>query len=227
MIYEAVNAAVLARVPSDARRVLDIGCGSGALGRALKRRGRCDVVGVTYSEAEAAEARRSLDEVVVADLNTFRPPAGVQFDCVICSHVLEHLIDPVEVLRRLGDGLSAGSRLIVALPNALHWRQRLAFLRGRFRYTDGGLMDRTHLRFFDWSTARTLVEDAGYRVDEASADGTFPASRFMPLIGRRLDHYSTAVLPGLFGFQFVFVARPATGSRRTVPVDVEARAPLG
>ena len=74
--------------------------------------------------------------------------------------------------------------------------------------------------------ARTLVEDAGYRVDGALADGTFPASRFMPLIGRSLDRWSTTFLPGLFGFQFLLVAHPAKPRLRTAEAGVEVRVPL-
>lgn len=209
MIYRAANAAVLARVPAGILRILDVGCGTGALGKALKARGECCVVGVTHSSEEAREARAVLDEVRVADLNQFHPDPGETFDCLICSHVLEHLVEPAEVLRRLKESCRPAGRLVVALPNVLQWRQRLAFLGGRFEYADGGLMDRTHLRFYDWRTARALIEGAGYRVEEAAADGTFPASRFVPGLGRLLDRCSIALWPGLFGVQFLFVARPA------------------
>jgi 2-polyprenyl-3-methyl-5-hydroxy-6-metoxy-1,4-benzoquinol methylase len=187
-----------------------LGCGSGALGREIKEaRGECRVVGVTYSEDEAALAARCLDEVLVRDLNTFVPAEAGEFDCIVCSHVLEHLYRPDEALRRLRRGLSPDGMLIVALPNVLYWRQRLNFFRGNFRYTDGGLMDRTHYRFFDWNTAQELLAESGYRVVEAAADGGFPLSRFLPRAGERLDRAALKKFPGLFGFQFVFVCRPS------------------
>lgn len=208
MIYEAFNQAVLARVPETTRRLLDLGCGSGALGRKIKETLECRVVGVTYSEAEAAQAAQCLDEVLVCDLNSFRPLAAGEFDCIICSHVLEHLYQPDEVLKRLRRGLSPDGVLIVALPNVLHWRQRLNFFRGSFRYTDGGLMDRTHYRFFDWTTAHELLTESGYRVVEAVADGSFPLSRFLSRAGEKLDRAALKKFPGLFGFQFVFMCHP-------------------
>ena len=67
LIYSAVNPLVLARVPPDARRVLDVGCGDGSLGRAIKARRPTEVVGVTLSGEEAVRARTVLDEVVAAD----------------------------------------------------------------------------------------------------------------------------------------------------------------
>ena len=208
MIYGALNEPVLARVPKTAKRLLDIGCGSGALGRKIKEELDCHVVGVTFSEAEAAIAGHHLDEVLVCDLNSFELPPIDQFDCIICSHVLEHLYEPNEVLRRLRRSLSPGGTLIVALPNVMYWRQRLEFLRDNFKYTEGGLMDRTHYRFFDWATAQELLKGSGYAVVDARADGRFPLSRFLSRAGEGLDRAALKTFPGLFGFQFVFVCRP-------------------
>lgn len=209
MIYGAVNLAVAARVPAGARRVLDLGCGDGALGAHLKRRAAREVVGVTFSEEEARAARTRLDEVVVCDLEEFDADGLGEFDCVVCSHVLEHLRKPEALLRRLRGSLTKDGVLVVALPNALHWRQRFEFLRGRFEYTDGGLMDRTHYRFYDWRTARALLAECGYAVQAGEADGGFPLSRFVPLFGRALDRAALRLRPGLFGVQFVMVGRGA------------------
>jgi SAM-dependent methyltransferase len=190
--------------------VLDLGCGSGALGAALKAVAPREVVGVTHSESEAAIARERLDEVRVANLETFAPVRSDRFDCIICSHVLEHLVNPGALLLGLLPSFTREGILVVALPNALHWRQRLAFVSGRFEYQEGGAMDRTHLRFYDWSTSRALIEQAGYQILDARADGTFPGSRFLPALGPALDRASRLLLPGLVGVQFLFVCRPAS-----------------
>jgi SAM-dependent methyltransferase len=208
-MYGAVNADVLARVPRGAARVLDVGCGTGALGRVVKERLGCDVVGVTHSEGEAGLAAAHLDRVLVCDLNEFESDGVGEFDCVICSHVLEHLYRPERLLRRLRDHLAPGGVMLVALPNVLHWRQRLEFLRGNFRYEDGGLMDRTHYRFYDWATARALLAEGGYAVVASEACGGFPGSRFAPAVGRWLDRAALRLAPGMFGTQFVFVCRPS------------------
>lgn len=205
MIYQSINRAVFERIPAGTKRLLDIGCGGGLFGSAVKVAMPCEVVGVTHSEAEASEARLGLDHVVVADLNTADLAALGQFDCIVCSHVLEHLIDPGQLLCQLRTSLRPEGSLIVALPNVLHWKQRLQFLRGRFEYTDGGLMDRTHLRFYDWPGARRLLVEAGLAVQEAHADGGLPGSRWL---GRSMadwaDRKAATWQPGLFGFQFVF-----------------------
>jgi SAM-dependent methyltransferase len=207
VIYGAINQDVLARVPRGAARVLDVGCGTGALGRVVKERLGCELVGVTHSEAEAELAAAHLDRVLVSDLNDFEPEGLGEFDCVICSHVLEHLYRPERLLRLLRENLSPGGVLLVALPNVLHWRQRLEFLRGNFRYEDGGLMDRTHYRFYDWATARALLAEGGYSVVEREACGGFPLSRYAAAPGRWLDRAALRLSPGMFGTQFVFVCR--------------------
>ena len=216
LIYGSANPAVLARVPDGVRRVLDVGCGDGTLGAELRRRGVPEVWGITHSADEAVRARAVLSVVMEADLATWRAsdlPAGDPgFDLIVCSHVLEHLADPGRLLRALRPVLLPGGTLVVALPNVLHWRQRLEFLRGRFRYTRGGLMDATHLRFFDAHGARALLGDNGWGVGVFRADGTFPGSRFLGPAGRWLDRWAVRWAPGAVGFQFVMAAHPTPES---------------
>jgi hypothetical protein len=71
-------------------------------------------------------------------------------------------------------------------------------------------MDRTHFRFFDWSTARALIVETGFREVLASADGGFPLARFLPGVGAWFSRAALWAAPGLFGWQFVIVAEPIT-----------------
>jgi len=212
VIYGSVNPPLFQRIPRSARRVLDVGCGDGTLSRAIKAEWDAAVVGITHSAEEAERGRSVLNEVVVADLETYDPTPLGQFDVIICSHVLEHLSHPQRWLQALQGSFRPGGALIVALPNVLFWRQRLEFLRGRFRYTQGGLMDSTHLQFFDWETAATLLTRAGYGVRERIADGGFPGSRFLGPGQGFVNSLATQLAPGLFGFQFLLVAEPVKKS---------------
>jgi SAM-dependent methyltransferase len=207
LTYGSVNTGILTRVPSASQRILDVGCGTGLLGQALKHQHpHRHIVGITHSTKEAEQARDVLDEVVVADLEDCDFRGLSDFDCVICSHVLEHLRNPDVVLSRLRTTLRPGGTLLIALPNVLYWRQRLQFLAGRFRYTAGGLMDSTHVVFFDWDTARHLVGKAGLRLESSVAEGGFPGSRFLGSAGAVLNAASLRLAPGLWGTQFVLVA---------------------
>jgi 2-polyprenyl-3-methyl-5-hydroxy-6-metoxy-1,4-benzoquinol methylase len=209
--YDAINESVYSLVPEWAARILDVGCGTGTLGAKLCRRQECRVVGITYSQREAELASGRLSQAICADLNQFDfSPLG-QFDCVILSHILEHLYSPEAVLQRLKYALRPESMIVVALPNVLFWRQRWEFLMGRWRYQDGGIMDRTHFRFFDYLSSETLLENAGYKILATHCDGAFPMTRLgRKVIGsfsRRIDALMCTRVPGLFAFQFVYVAK--------------------
>jgi 2-polyprenyl-3-methyl-5-hydroxy-6-metoxy-1,4-benzoquinol methylase len=153
----------IARVPANSR-VLDLGVADGSVAAVLKGMG-CEVWGVEL-EREAAEAARAVcDEVVVADLNTFEFAEqlhGQRFDVVLMLDILEHLSDPAAVLGRVKAVVAEGGWGIISLPNVAHASVRLALLNGHFRYTEMGLLDRTHLRFFDRAGVDDLLEQAGW-----------------------------------------------------------------
>ena len=153
----------IGRVPANSR-VLDLGVADGSVAAVLKGMG-CQVWGVEL-EQEAAEAARAVcDEVVVADLNTFEfaeQLEGRRFDVVLMLDILEHLSDPAAVLGRVKAVVAERGWGIISLPNVAHASVRLALLKGRFRYTEMGLLDRTHLRFFDRAGVDDLLEQAGW-----------------------------------------------------------------
>jgi 2-polyprenyl-3-methyl-5-hydroxy-6-metoxy-1,4-benzoquinol methylase len=209
LVYQSVNKKVLESVPCHVRNILDIGCGGGGLGEALKMKINCKVTGLTFSEDEGRLASASLDKVLIVDLNYLCVSSLGKYDCIVCSHVLEHLYKPETLLRGLADHcLTPEGVLVVALPNVLYWKQRLQFLFGRFRYTLGGIMDETHYRFYDYNTASELICNTGYQIISRRSDGIFPFSR---LLGRRMsqvvDHAALTMFPGFFGNQFIITAK--------------------
>jgi SAM-dependent methyltransferase len=211
-IYEGINEAVLSLIPQSAVRILDVGCGTGSLGKYLLQDSQRYVAGITYSEEEAAIAASRLSQVVCAELNDFDFSLLGKFDCVILSHVLEHMYSPGSVLERLKRVLRPESVIVVALPNVVWWKQRIQFLLGRWRYQDWGVLDRTHFRFFDRESAEQLLEGSGYEILKRRFDGPFPLIKpVRGLIGRwaiKIDRATSTCVPGLLAFQFAFVARP-------------------
>lgn len=166
--YETERTDVQAFVPRSAKRILDLGCSSGALGAALKARQGAEVIGVEVSSVYAAEAASRLDEVICADVaEALDGPTELgKFDCVIAADVLEHLVDPWNALRRAVALLHPGGVAVVSLPNV---RYALTFWtllrRGTWPRDPEGLFDATHLRWFTLADARALLEGAGLEID--------------------------------------------------------------
>lgn len=208
--YSALNKEVFCVIPQAAKTILDVGCGTGAMGAALKRQNADRIVhGITYSEEEAAISQNILDEVLVEDINFYKPSFDVVFDCMIFSHVLEHTYQPVNILKNFSAFLKPGGVVIIALPNVLQFKQRMEFFKGDFKYSrHGGLMDETHYRFFDWQSAQEMIEKSGLKIISKEASGHFPLfflRRISSAACKHIDRISLKHWPGLFAFQFIFV----------------------
>lgn len=165
--YETERPDVQAHVPRDARRVLDLGCSTGALGAALKRRQDAIVVGIELDADYAAQAAARLDRVVAGDVELVLDgpaPPEAPFDCLVAADILEHLVDPWRALRRGADLLAAGATVVVSLPNVAHYVGIWRLLRGgRWPRDDAGVFDRTHLRWFTLEDGLDLLRQAGLR----------------------------------------------------------------
>ncbi len=148
------------------RTVLDVGCGRGQNGEAI-RAGGARVTGIENWPASVGTARARLDEVIDADIESdesIEALAGRKFDLVVYGDVLEHTRDPRDVLQRFLPFLEDGGHVVVSLPNVAAWTVRAQLLAGRFEYAQSGILDETHLRFFTRASAIRLVEDAGLEV---------------------------------------------------------------
>jgi 2-polyprenyl-3-methyl-5-hydroxy-6-metoxy-1,4-benzoquinol methylase len=187
-------------------RVLDIGCSSGYLARPLAERG-ARVVGIELDEQAAAEARQVCDEVLVGDVETMELPFGAHsFDVVLCGDVIEHLRDAERFLERVRPLLNSGGRLVLTTPNVANWAMRLGLLAGRWRYSDRGILDRTHTHLFTKKTLEETLEQAGYRIVEF--DVTAPVPRVGTPAVERAARALALLRPSLLAYQFVVAATP-------------------
>jgi 2-polyprenyl-3-methyl-5-hydroxy-6-metoxy-1,4-benzoquinol methylase len=145
------------------KRVLDVGCATGYLAEALVARG-CTVSGVEFDAEAAEEARPHLDRLVVADLEQVdlaEEFGDDRFDVIVFGDVLEHLRDPLAVLRSARRLLADRGSVVASIPNIAHGSVRLALLAGRFDYQPLGLLDTTHVRFFTRASVEDLFREAG------------------------------------------------------------------
>ncbi len=188
-------------------RVFEGGVSSGYFAAVLADAG-LRVDGHELDPAAAAEARRVCEEVYVGDLDAFDATTlPHDYEVLLFGDTLEHLPDPAAVLARLRTRLSPGGHLVLSIPNVANWAMRVGLLAGHFDYTDRGILDRTHLRFY---TRRTLVEmlgQAGFEVTRLRATVPVPALRSPG--PARLAHRVGNAWPSLFAYTFVVTARVA------------------
>lgn len=194
---------LVAALPRPLGRALDVGCGEGAVGRGLRRAGAERLVGIEPEPEAAERARAVYDEVLVGTVESQLERLAGAFDTVCCYDVLEHLVDPWAVLRRLHGVTVPGARLHVSVPNARHVSLlRDLVLRGTFGYTEWGLRDVTHLRWFTRSDLVAALEGAGWRVQAVAHPALRRAAGLHRLTGGRSTEF-------LVGQWYALAARPA------------------
>jgi SAM-dependent methyltransferase len=169
MYYHELRQPLISLARGNPRRVLEIGCAAGQTLAYFKTRGAEYVAGIEISPdvAEIARGRAEVDEVLVGNIEQMELSyPDNSFDLIIAGHVLEHLVDPWTVLRRLHSLLRPGGQLIGALPNIRYHSVVLPLLfKGKWQYQQSGIMDWTHLRFFSQHTIEELLESTGFSID--------------------------------------------------------------
>ncbi len=195
-------------------KILDVGTASGYLGRIWTARGHSVTV-IEFDAATAERARGYYDAFQVADLETFAFPYRREFDYIVFADVLEHLRDPVAVLRKCLPALKDGGRIIISVPNVANWIIRLSLLFGRFDYMERGILDRTHLRFFTLRSLKKLMDEVSCQVLDV-VPTPLPFQLAMPFTGKKFfvpfhaAHYAiTRAWKSLFAYQFVITVAPS------------------
>lgn len=211
--YEVIGC--LCSLIKERSRLLDVGCGTGSITNILCAERSLSAIGIEPHPERAAQAALHGIEVVTGIYTDEIVQKHGKFDYVLFADVLEHLVDPVEMLRSVKNALVLDGRVIASIPNVAHWTVRLRLLFGNFDYKPTGIMDATHLRWFTRKNVRRLFEAAGYDIVEfrSTAGGWVGAYRYTPL--RLLsDDKRSAILarmcqiaPGLFSAQHIVSAR--------------------
>jgi SAM-dependent methyltransferase len=162
--YDQLRPEVAALVPPECRRVLEVGCAGGQLGRLLRQRGH-HVTGIELVPEMAQRARRWLDRVVTADVERDGFPfAPASFDALVFADVLEHLVDPWRVLREAVELLSDDGMVVASIPNVQNIDVLRRLFVGRWDYRERGILDFGHLRFFTLNSIRALFAQADLTV---------------------------------------------------------------
>lgn len=189
---------ILELIPGDrALRVLEVGCANGRLGQEIKKLGHF-VAGVEISPQAAQNARWVLDEVYVFDIEGEWPKKFEEqkFDIVVLPEILEHIFDPINVLKKSADVLKPNGEIIITTPNFMTWTNRIRFLFGFFKYEEQGMFDFGHIRWFTYQYLKQVLVESGFTI-MAEKHIIFPGK-----LTKILKFW-----PGFFAFQFVIKAK--------------------
>lgn len=155
----------------DGSEVLEFGPAAGYFTRFLKQERSAIVDAVEIDSHCAREAALYARQCVTADLE--RDDWGKQlgsksYDYAIFADVLEHLRDPLKVLRRATEFVRPGGKVIISVPNLGHWQIVASLVNNDFSYNKVGIMDHTHTHFFTEPTLREIIEEAGLQLESVT-----------------------------------------------------------
>lgn len=186
--FEQDRVELVRQLPRPLGVVLDVGCGEGRTGASLRSAGATRIVGIELDQAAAAAAAESYDEVREGAVETELDSVAGPFNTILLYDLLEHLVDPWDVLRRLQGVAAPGARVHVSIPNARHWTLlRDLGARGTFGYTPAEHRDVTHLRWFTRSDLVELLESTGWAVDGVDFGALRPVSKLAARLTRNLS----------------------------------------
>lgn len=206
--YQGTRSVLLGYLPSNIGTLLDVGCAAGEFGCLLKKRGT-EVWGVEPVREAAARAKEILDEVIPDFFDVQAPLPDGFFDVITFNDSLEHFPEPLSPLRLAKRKLKKDGVLVCCIPNVRYIENVKHLLFDKdWQYTDKGILDDTHLRFFTKKSIVRTVDAAGYEVIgihgiNPYAESGWKTKRILPLLGKWAEDMKY--------YQFVVVAKPGKG----------------
>lgn len=193
-------------------RVLDVGCGCGALlGRVKGLYPYAEVYGIERIPAVAEMASR-MGKVFCGDMEKDQFPwEEGYFDYIIMRDVLGHLMNPEDVLKRLGMHLKSSGHILVSMPNVKHYSILLPLLqRDEFPYADSGILDRTYVKLYTGVETQKLILRSGYEIEMIKGiayDG--PDEKEEALIDVLKGFMETPCKESFLAYQYILKAKKA------------------
>lgn len=152
--FDTIRKELLNLIPTNCKggNLLEVGAGKGnTLIYAKQHNYASKVYGVDISSIDNSyQSSPEIEKFVIEDIEkndlNFN---NIFFDVILCGDVLEHLVNPSDVIQKIKPLLSQNGVIIASIPNIREWATlKKIFFSGDFRYEDVGILDKTHLRFF-------------------------------------------------------------------------------
>ena len=196
-------------IPSGVKKVLDVGCGEAFFTEKVKKKFDAEAWGVELVDAAANVARTKLDKVITGGFhkNYNALPKGY-FDCVFFNDVLEHVINPEEVLAQSKALLSDNGVIICSIPNVRFFRNLMELLIEKdWRYKDGGILDRTHVRFFTLKSIKRMFQGLDFDVIEVAGIHPIKSSK-VRILYYLLNGLTLGAIQDTFFMQYACIVKP-------------------
>ena len=186
---------------------LDVGCSTGNLGLRLIEFKNCIVDGIDINSIALKKAKEvGYKDTFKINLNSslldFTELNNKKYDCIIIADVLEHLMNPENILANIKQYLSPKGVVVISLPNVAFIINRILLLLGKWDYREYGTLDKTHLKFYTIKSGQKIVKSCGFNIINVTPYNQFGIlKRLGPL---------TNVFPSLFAYQFLVIAKVAS-----------------
>lgn len=162
--YSVARNEMVSYIPPGVSRILEVGCGDGSFGSAVKEKYQCEYWGIEPHERSARLAEKELDKTFNSVFSPGLLPDHY-FDCIVFNDVLEHLMHPDKVLSEVKSKLQGRGFIVASIPNFLNYQNVVSLFKTEdFQYGDYGILDRTHLRFFTKKSIERLFLEGGFTI---------------------------------------------------------------
>lgn len=154
------------KIVGQGKSILEIGSSTGYMTKAFLEN-YCNVDVVESNQEAVLKLPKGIKKVLnisIEDEGIYNKLGSYEF--IVMADVLEHLVNPDQVLKGLVKKASGETKLLISLPNIASWAMRKQlFFKGDFQYQESGLLDKTHLHFYSVETLPKMLSENGWKVD--------------------------------------------------------------